>query len=70
MDQLENCSVEPIFDRGHMMDGVWDHVAQGIGILVVEGLVGERLWGNPEGTEPPVEAPLLPSGYPRNQHDK
>lgn len=71
VDQLENSSVEMyIYVVGHMMAEVWDQVAQGTGLLVVEGLVGERLWGNPESTEPLVEAPLLPSVYPRNQHGK
>ncbi len=52
MDQLENSSVEMYFyGGGHMMAEVWDQVAQGTGLLSVEGLVGERLWDNPESAE-------------------
>lgn len=62
VDQLENSSVEMyIYVVGHMMAEVWDQGAQGTGLLVVEGLVVEKLWGSPE---PLVEALLLPSVHP------
>lgn len=43
VDQLEKRSVDLyVSGMGHMMAGIWDQVAQDIGLLVVEGLLGER----------------------------
>jgi len=43
VDQLEKGIVDLyVCGMGHMMAGIWDRVAQDTGLLVVEGLLGER----------------------------
>lgn len=53
----------------HMAAGIWDRVTQGTGVLVEEGLVGERLWGSRKCNEQLKESPQQPWGYPGNREN-